>query len=129
MKDPASFWGGIFLLGNGVNNYVSFPIYAADIRKEQFVLNLSYKPTDAIFRGEEVSVRIDEPSFSKKLQTYGYEGISEEIECMIFTTGVRPESREDTLTIGGIGYDISEVSDDPGSGCYNLTLRKRRAVK
>ena len=100
--------------------------YAANIRRIQFQKQIDYKPTQAIFRGEEITIRIDEPSYNRKMQNYGFER-DITLEAMVIAEE-KPRIKSDTFIIDNARYDIESVNADPAAECWHVELKYKGAI-
>lgn len=107
---------------------LEIPAYPSDIRRDLFLMQIARRPSVAVFRGQEVTVRFDEPSMSRKTELAGYADILDGLECMIaLDVGAdKPEPKKirDRLESDNTTYQIEEVRGDQGLSCYFLTLTK-----
>ena len=106
------------------------PVYKSDYRRTHFKNCIAYKPTQIRFRGNDITARLEEPSYSSRLQNYGVDR-QINFECMIALEigDPKPEERKDSITIGNDRYDIENVNADSGPGCYHLELRYKGPIK
>lgn len=110
------------------------------IRRGVFVSTIYRKPTLFLFRGVELTGRVSEPSFTRKIGMSGYTEQTADLELMMVlpSGSAKPEPNSaDSITIyetddNGLRttssvYRITDVRTDLAKDCYQLTLSKRRS--
>ena len=96
------------------------------IKRTLFRLTIGHKPTKIIFRGQEITARVSEPSQKRKIELAGYEVIADLMCDIALEVGANPpEAEKDRIKIGNITYRISETQSDLGNDCYTLTLARQ----
>lgn len=108
-------------------------------RRRIFVGNIHRKPSQILFRNEQYTARVSEPSFQRKMGLAGYTEETADIEIMLAlpegmakpvalsADGIRIYDYDSAgLQTGYTDYRITDVRSDIAPDCYQLTLSKRR---
>jgi hypothetical protein len=105
------------------------PQYRSDLRRKVFTNQVSYRPiADAMFRGQPVQLRAEEPSQRRRMEVAGYseEIADREVMLVLDEHADEPQAQKEYLHFEDREWRIVEARRDAAAGCWMLIVTKAK---
>lgn len=111
---------------------LEIPPYPSALRAQLMTDTIARKATGGLFRGAEVSLRMEQPSLMRQAQVAGM-NVEVQIEALLVLAADAPDPlpnhAPDYITAGGSVWRIITADKDPGDGCWRLGLARVRKAQ
>lgn len=111
---------------------LEIPAYPSGLRAQLMADTIARKPSAGLFRGAEISLRMEQPSLMRQVQAAGFNAEVQIEALLVLATDApdpRPNDAADYITAGGSVWRIITSDKDPGDGCWRLGLARVRKAQ